>query len=81
MRFREVEKIILADGWQYKNAKGSHCQYTPIKAGQGNNPEAPRRHCPADSQTDIQAGRAIKASTAQHKGGSHEINLSRMFLS
>ena len=28
MRFREVEKIILADGWIYKNAKGSHCQYT-----------------------------------------------------
>ena len=32
MRFREVEKIILADGWQYKNAKGSHCQYIyPLK--------------------------------------------------
>lgn len=28
MRFQEVEKIILTDGWQYKNAKGSHCQYT-----------------------------------------------------
>ena len=32
MRFREVEKIILADWWQYKNAKGSHCQYIhPLK--------------------------------------------------
>lgn len=34
MRFREIEKIILADGWQYKNAKGSHCQYIhPSKQG------------------------------------------------
>lgn len=34
MRFREIEKIILADGWRYKNAKGSHCQYThPQKPG------------------------------------------------
>jgi len=34
MRFREVEKIILADGWKYKNAKGSHYQYVhPTKPG------------------------------------------------
>ncbi len=34
MRFREVEKIILADGWEYKSTKGSHCQYThPSKPG------------------------------------------------
>ena len=27
MTFREVERIILADGWVFKNAKGSHYQY------------------------------------------------------
>lgn len=27
MRFREIEKIILNDGWQFKKSKGSHCQY------------------------------------------------------
>ncbi len=34
MRFREIEKIILADGWQFKKAKGSHYSYIhPIKPG------------------------------------------------
>ena len=34
MRFREIEKIILADGWQYKKTNGSHFQYThPTKPG------------------------------------------------
>lgn len=34
MRFREVEKIILDDGWVYKNTKGSHNQYVhPLKPG------------------------------------------------
>lgn len=27
MRFREIEKIILADGWKFIRAKGSHHQY------------------------------------------------------
>ncbi len=27
MRFREVEKILLADGWRLKSVRGSHCQY------------------------------------------------------
>lgn len=27
MKFREIEKILLADGWIFKNAKGSHYQY------------------------------------------------------
>ena len=27
MKFRELEKIILEDGWQYKCTVGSHCQY------------------------------------------------------
>ena len=34
MKFREIEKIILADGWQFKKAKGSHYSYIhPTKPG------------------------------------------------
>ena len=34
MKFREAEKILLADGWIFKNAKGSHYQYVhPTKPG------------------------------------------------
>ncbi len=28
MKFKELEKLLLADGWQLKNVKGSHHQYT-----------------------------------------------------
>lgn len=34
MKFREVEKIILADGWYKIRQVGSHCQYRhPEKPG------------------------------------------------
>ena len=34
MKFREIEKIITADGWTLKGAKGSHHQYIhPTKPG------------------------------------------------
>ena len=34
MRFREIEKILLDDGWVFKKAKGSHYQYVhPTKPG------------------------------------------------
>ena len=34
MNFKEIEKIIKADGWQFKSAQGSHFQYVPPqKAG------------------------------------------------
>lgn len=34
MKFRELEKIILNDGWYYKDTVGSHYQYVhPIKRG------------------------------------------------
>lgn len=34
MKFRELEKIIINDGWSYKEAVGSHYQYVhPIKPG------------------------------------------------
>lgn len=34
MRFKEIERIILADDWKYKNSKGSHNQYIhPTKPG------------------------------------------------
>lgn len=27
MKFREIERILLDDGWKFKGAKGSHYQY------------------------------------------------------
>ena len=34
MKFREIEKIILDDGWAYKGTKGSHYHYIhPTKPG------------------------------------------------
>lgn len=34
MKFREIEKILLNDGWQFKTAKGSHYSYIhPSKSG------------------------------------------------
>ena len=41
MRFREIEKIILADGWQFKKAKGSHYSYIhPTKPGKVSIPKS-----------------------------------------
>lgn len=34
MRFREMEKLLLEDGWRFKSAKGSHNHYIhPTKPG------------------------------------------------
>lgn len=34
MKFREVEALLLRDGWRFKGAKGSHNQYIhPTKKG------------------------------------------------
>ena len=34
MTFKEIEKILLKDGWYLKNIKGSHYQYKhPTKPG------------------------------------------------
>jgi len=34
MKFQEIERIILSDGWKFKAVKGSHYQYThPSKRG------------------------------------------------
>lgn len=42
MRFREMEKIILADGWFLDDIKGSHHQYKhPSKAGKVTIPNHP----------------------------------------
>lgn len=42
MRFREIEKIILDDGWQFKKAKGSHYSYIhPTKPGKITIPNHP----------------------------------------
>ncbi len=40
MRFREVEKILLEDGWHQVKQKGSHHQYKhPTKSGKVTVPE------------------------------------------
>lgn len=40
MKFREVERLILDDGWYFKNQKGSHHQYKhPTKSGKVTIPE------------------------------------------
>ncbi len=42
MRFREIEKIILADGWKFKNSRGSHHFYIhPTKPGKITIPNHP----------------------------------------
>lgn len=42
MKFREIEKIILKDGWFFKNAKGSHNHYKhPVKPGKVTIPNHP----------------------------------------
>ena len=34
MKFKELEKIILADGWKYKDCAGSHFHYVhDVKPG------------------------------------------------
>lgn len=34
MKFKEIERIILSDGWYHKNTKGSHNHYKhPTKPG------------------------------------------------
>ena len=34
MKFRDVEQVLLNNGWIFKNAKGSHYQYVhPTKPG------------------------------------------------
>jgi len=42
MKFRELEKLLLADGWVSKNAKGSHHHYIhPVKIGKITVPNHP----------------------------------------
>lgn len=42
MNFREIEQIILADGWTFKKAKGSHHHYIhPTKPGKVTIPKHP----------------------------------------
>ena len=40
MRFRELEKLLLEDGWYQVKQKGSHHQYKhPVKSGKVTIPE------------------------------------------
>ena len=41
MRFKEIEKRLLADGWVLKSQRGSHRQYVhPVKPGKVTLPNA-----------------------------------------
>lgn len=41
---KELEKIILADGWRYKNSKGDHNHYVhPTKPGKVTIPMSKKR--------------------------------------
>lgn len=42
MKFRDIEKILLKDGWALKDVRGSHYQYVhPIKRGKVTVPHHP----------------------------------------
>jgi len=42
VKFREMEKLLLADGWVYKGVKGSHHQFIhPVKPGKVTVPNNP----------------------------------------
>ena len=42
MKFKEIEKKLLDDGWKFKNAKGSHHQYIhSVKPGKITIPHHP----------------------------------------
>lgn len=42
MKFKEIERIILDDGWYFKNQKGSHNHYKrPTKSGKVTIPQHP----------------------------------------
>ena len=42
MRFKEVERLLLKDGWKYKNSRGSHNYYIhPTKPGKITIPNHP----------------------------------------
>jgi len=42
VKFREIEKVLLKDGWVFKEAKGSHYQYVhPSKRGKVTVPHHP----------------------------------------
>ena len=58
MRFREIEKLILADGWYLKKVVGSHYQYKhPTKPGKVTIPNHPGDLDPTTVKTILkQAG-------------------------
>ena len=66
MRFREIEKIILADGWQFKKAKGSHYSYThPTKPGKVTIPNHPGDLDPRTSDILPPPMRSIEAGASR----------------
>ena len=50
MTFKELEKLLKADGWELKEVRGSHFQYT--------NPNKPGKVTVPNHKGDIQKGTA-----------------------
>ena len=66
MTFREIEKIILADGWRFKKAKGSHYSYVhPTKPGKITIPFHSGDLDPPHGQVHLETGRpAVRPGSA-----------------
>ena len=59
MKFRDVVKVVVADGWYLHSQKGSHAQYKhPVKEGRVTIAGKPGRDVPEGTRKSIlkQAG-------------------------
>lgn len=66
MRFREVERILLRDGWQIKAQVGSHRQYVhPRKQGKVTVPKNRRGDLPPVVMKAIWRQAAIQGRSAK----------------
>lgn len=53
MKFKELEKMLLADGWRLKNSRGSHFNYVhPARPGKVTIPNHP-------GDLDIKTARSV----------------------
>lgn len=58
---REMEKIILADGWVFKSQEGSHRNYThPTKPGKVTIPFHPGRDLTKKTENSIKRQAGLK---------------------
>jgi predicted RNA binding protein YcfA (HicA-like mRNA interferase family) len=54
MKFFELEKIIIRDGWKFLEADGSHYHYThPSKSGKATIPSIPCLSLPQEKNSQL----------------------------